>query len=729
MRSLVVLPVLLIALVVAPTAEAAELFIRFTPGAYNWTVPAGVTEVNVRLLGARGASSRGGETRATLTVVPGQVLQVRVGGEGLYGPTGADYNVVVAGGAGGYNGGGNGGPGTGKFGAGGGGGASDIRTSDALSSRLVVAGGGGGRGTYDPGGDGGGASGGDAYRTSGGNFPPDSSYGKGGTPTAGGAPGAALSSNRAARGGSAGGFGSGGSGGDGTAFSFSVSVNEAGGGGGGGGWYGGGGGGTNGGGGGGSSYGPPGAVMNRGVNNSDGRVEIYTTPARPTGLSTPAVGRDRMPYVRGTLGSPDGEINLYTTPYCTGPSVGSGYAASFTGQGIRVTTPVAENAATTFYASVTDGLGQTACSTDSATYTNDTIAPAAPSLVAPASPANGNAPVLTGEAEAGTVRIYATPDCSGPVAAEGLPATLTVADDSASTFSARVTDAAGNASPCSSAVSYVEDSTAPAGPTLAGPAGPANANQVTLTGSADGGVLRVYPTENCSGAAIAAALPATVTVADDSTTRFSANVTDAAGNVSSCADAVTYVEDSTAPAAPRLTLSPPQLGVEAEPGASVRVFASADCSGPETSTTVSVPATFSATATDAAGNVSACSAPLTYAPAVSPIVRVIDAHPPAPDSTPVPAVTALKVTPGLSGRIQVAVDGTRLRVAAFVGKVQIGTANQTVRAGTATFTVKLTRAGKKLLRKKAKTKVRVVVRATAPGMKARELSRIVVVRR
>ncbi len=64
-----------------------------------------------------------------------------------------------------------------------------------------------------------------------------------------------------------------------------------------------------------------------------------------------------------------------------------------------------------------------------------------------------------------------------------------------------------------------------------------------------------------------------------------------------------------------------------------------------------------------------------------------------------------------------------------MGKVQIGSANQTVRAGTATFIVKLTRAGKKLLRKKAKTKVRVVVRATAPGMKAQELSRIVVVKR
>src|SRR3954452_14399211 len=131
MRPFAVVSGLLIALFAAPTAQASELFLKYTPGRYDWTVPAGVTEVNVWLQGAGGGGfvARGGETKAALTVVPGEVLQIRVGGEGQAGGTGADYGVVVPGGAGGYNGGGNGGPGNGKFGASGGGGASDIRTT------------------------------------------------------------------------------------------------------------------------------------------------------------------------------------------------------------------------------------------------------------------------------------------------------------------------------------------------------------------------------------------------------------------------------------------------------------------------------------------------------------------------------------------------------------------------------------------------------------------------
>ncbi len=112
---------------------------------------------------------------ATLTVVPGEILNVFVGGQGGAG---------AAGGLGGFNGGGAGGTGTSFFG-GGGGGASDIRRGGiALSNRVVVAGGGGGGAFTGVGGAGGGTTGGAGTAS-----PPNVTAAGGGTQSAGGAGG------------------------------------------------------------------------------------------------------------------------------------------------------------------------------------------------------------------------------------------------------------------------------------------------------------------------------------------------------------------------------------------------------------------------------------------------------------------------------------------------------------------------------------------------------------
>lgn len=118
----------------------------YTGGVQTYTVPAGVTSVIIEAWGAQGypgylySGGNGGYAKGTLTVTPGQVLNVYVGGQT------------------GYNGGGN-------WGVGGvyGGGASDVRTSTALSSRVIVGAGGGGAsnatGLTGAGGAGGGTSG------------------------------------------------------------------------------------------------------------------------------------------------------------------------------------------------------------------------------------------------------------------------------------------------------------------------------------------------------------------------------------------------------------------------------------------------------------------------------------------------------------------------------------------------------------------------------------------
>lgn len=158
----------------------------YTGAAQTWLVPAGVTSVIVDAYGAQGAPGQsghngtggsGGRTKCTLVTVPGETLQVNVGGAST------TY-------AGGFNGGGTG---TTAGKSGGGGGASDVRRGAyALLDRLVVAGGGGGGGDNVSGSNNGGSggSGGGTVGTGGSNSGDVAFGGGGGTQSAGGGGGA-----------------------------------------------------------------------------------------------------------------------------------------------------------------------------------------------------------------------------------------------------------------------------------------------------------------------------------------------------------------------------------------------------------------------------------------------------------------------------------------------------------------------------------------------------------
>ncbi|MBJ6107847.1 VCBS repeat-containing protein [Hymenobacter sp. BT523] len=132
----------------------------YTGGPQTYTVPAGVTRLKVDAYGASSAGSSyglGGWVKATIKVVPGEVLTLVVGGKGTAGTD----NVMGSVGQGGYNGGGNSGAvisGSCRAGVGGSG-ASDIRRvpnasvsnpfggstlANTLDRRLLVAGGAGG---------------------------------------------------------------------------------------------------------------------------------------------------------------------------------------------------------------------------------------------------------------------------------------------------------------------------------------------------------------------------------------------------------------------------------------------------------------------------------------------------------------------------------------------------------------------------------------------------------
>ena len=155
----------------------------------------------------------------------------------------------------------------------------------------------------------------------------------------------------------------------------------------------------------------------------------------------------------------------------------------------------------------------------------DSTPPASPSLTATvqSSPGNDATPNVRGTAEAGSVvTLYKQAACAGPVAGSGTDTSFAgpgltstaVLSGLTTTFSATATDAAGNASPCSTtSVTYVLDDDAPAAPTISGtdPASPSNVGAPLVEGTAEpGAAVDVFVDTNCTGS------PAATTTADGS---------------------------------------------------------------------------------------------------------------------------------------------------------------------------------------------------------------------
>jgi alpha-tubulin suppressor-like RCC1 family protein len=420
-------------------------------------------------------------------------------------------------------------------------------------------------------------------------------------------------------------------------------------------------------------------------------VEDSTPPAPPllTATDPPSPGRAASVRVRGTAEA-DARVEIYTDPGCAGPVAATGAAADLTA-GIAVAVP--PNVTTTFGAIAIDAAGnRSACSSADLSYTEDDVAPAAPVLghTVPASPSNASTtPVVVGTAAPlSAVAIYGTSDCSGTPLAEtdadaagDFAVQVTVAANATTLLRGTATDAAGNASPCSSPLGFTHDDVPPAAPVLTAtvPASPSRTSVTpSVSGTAEAGAeVTLYAGAGCSGPSLgtatadaSGAFAITATVTGNTRTTFQARARDAAGNLSACTETgLVYVHDSVAPIAPALTgvtpASPsrtsttPTVTGTAEDGATVQVYATADCSGaPLASTTaaggtftvqVTVPAdaatSLAVTATDAAGNVSACVGGLTYthdsvAPAAPSLTGTTPASPTNVTRTPAVSGTA-----------------------------------------------------------------------------------------
>ncbi len=330
-------------------------------------------------------------------------------------------------------------------------------------------------------------------------------------------------------------------------------------------------------------------------------------------------------------------------------------------------------------------------------YAEPFPAPATPTITAtdPASPSGDNNPEVKGTVGSGDptqVKIWRNATCTGAPDATGTVAqfigtgiTVNVPGDATTTLSAKASNAGGD-SACSNAFSYVEDSTAPAAPSVdaSTPPSPANDNDPELAGSAEAGsTIRIYKAAtaaDCTPANLAATgsqaafagAGLTVSVLDDTTTNFRATATDATGNTSECSAPFEYTEDSSPPAAPSIDASTPsspanenapELAGLGAAGSTVRLYQSADCTGPVEAqgsaaefASPGLTATvdddsdnaFSATATDAAGNTSPCSAAFTYTEDSTAPETTIDTGPSGETSDSTPSFTFSSSEPGSS---------------------------------------------------------------------------------
>jgi hypothetical protein len=552
-------------------ASGSQTF-NFTGGMQTFTVPSGITSINITAFGGQGASAAdvytpsgvgglGGSATGTLTVTPGQVLEVYVGGQGSTGGTGG-YNGGGAGGSSSAGGGCVGGA------AGGGGGASDVRAGgSALSNRVIVGAGGGGagrdycNGSCVPcgcGGTGGGAGGltggnGSAAINCGFSYP-GSGINFGGGATGGGAGAGGTGDG----GGPAGNSGAANVGGAGAAGSYDVS-----GGGGGGGFFGGGGGGGassgsgvgGGGGGGGSSFigGVTSGSSASGVRTGNGQVVISWT-------GTACITSPRVPVTVTVVGDPSISVSGGTT-ICSGTtatlsaSTGGGTGtctiqwqasannvtfANIPGaNSANYTTPALT--ATTYFRAVWSCTG-TDCNT--ATSVSQTVTVA--DNVAPVITCPGNQSVNTSSGCTAAVN-YTTPvgtdNCPGATTARTAGLASGAAFPIGNTTVTFVVSAANGATSSCSFIVTVTDVTPPT----------AICQNVTLTLDNSGNATLVPSSvnngssDNCPGLTFSASQTA-FTCPLGTTIPVTLTVSDNSGNNSTCTANVTTV-DNTAPIA------------------------------------------------------------------------------------------------------------------------------------------------------------------------------------
>ncbi len=344
-------------------------------------------------------------------------------------------------------------------------------------------------------------------------------------------------------------------------------------------------------------------------------------------------------------------------------------------------TGLTQNTAYHFDVKSKDASGNTGTSSDN-TFTTDTavvILPATPAITSsnPISGSNNNSPKLLGSADAGTtVALYTTVSCSGSPVASGTAAafaspglTVSVADNSTTTFRSTATDSSGNVSGCSSGFSYTEVTPDATDPVISSIGVTPTQTTATITwttneassSSVDYGTTTSY-TNSTSETNISPKVTnhsVTITgLAANTLYHFSVKSKDAAGNIGASSDNFFTTLAVVLPVTPTISSSnpisgsnnnSPKLKGTAPSGTTVKIYADSTCAGSviisgtsnkfaSPGLTVSVAdnstTTFRSTATDSSGNVSGCSSGFSYT----------EVTPDAPDTID-PVLSSITISP------------------------------------------------------------------------------------
>jgi len=314
------------------------------------------------------------------------------------------------------------------------------------------------------------------------------------------------------------------------------------------------------------------------------------------------------------------------------------------GSGNWVFTPSAlADGSHTVRARATDAAGNVSSDSATVSFTVDATAPAAPVVTFPVNGTTltNRTPLITGTAEPGTTVVVTVGGGTRTVTADGSgnwSSTPNVLTDGTHIVLATSTDSAGNASPASAPVTFVIDLTAPAAPVIAAP----TANQIfglntpTFSGTAEAGASVVISLNGSPAETVAADGSGNWTQTSaplaDGMYAMTATAVDAVGNISSVSLTTNFTVDTVAPA-PSLVRNPVNFSVipdstptfegRTEGGATVTITldgtvvgtATANGFGDWSLTSAPLadgPHTFSAVATDRAGNSSAATPTITF---------------------------------------------------------------------------------------------------------------------
>ncbi|WP_461472475.1 Ig-like domain-containing protein [Microbacterium sp. HJ5] len=421
---------------------------------------------------------------------------------------------------------------------------------------------------------------------------------------------------------------------------------------------------------------------------------IDKTDPIPPVITTPVDGtitNDSTPEIAGFA-----EPNTTVTVIVDGITLGT---APVNGAGAWTFTPLAplDEGPHSATATATDAAGNVSGAATPVGFIVDTVAPPAPVITSPAdgSRTNDTTPSIVGTAEPlSEVEVFIDGVSVGTTPADGdgdwvLPLTTPLAEGP-HTASATATDAAGNTGPESADVTFTVDLTAPGAPIVTAPADGSTTNDATppVSGTAEPGST-VNVSIDGALAGTAAADPVTgawtfqpTTPLGDGAHTASATATDAAGNTGPVSNTVAFTVDTvvappviTAPAdGSSTTDTTPDISGTAEPGSTVTVV----IDGATVGTATADPATgawtlplvtplpdgthtVTATATDTAGNVSAPSAPVTFAVDTTTAAPVITS--PANGSSTNDTTPAITGTAEPGSTVTVVIDGTTVGAA------------------------------------------------------------------